>query len=333
MKAEYELKKRTSANLQDAYKYYKYGNDHSPLVETSRIRGIIFDIKRMSLHDGPGIRTTVFLKGCNMKCQWCHNPESLSKNPELMFNLEKCINCRQCERICQRNVHIFFDSRHMIDREKCDICGKCAEICPIKAIEVCGKTVSVKEVMEIVKRDKIFYDVSGGGVTISGGEPLVQKDFTYGLLYEAKSSGINTIVDTNGKWKWKDIIAMLPFIDGFRYDLKMMDSKLHNLYTGVDNRLILENLKKLAENEKQITIAIPLIKDINDSEDNIKSTILFLKTLKKIPKVQILPYHSLYKSKSEKLGKSYTKFAAPANIEKIKTAFKEEGINIYDNYT
>jgi len=301
-------------------------------AEINKIRGIIFDIKRMSLHDGPGIRTTVFLKGCNMQCQWCHNPESYGKNPELIFNLEKCIYCKQCERVCQRDVHIFLDSQHKIIREKCDMCGKCAEICPTQAIEICGKTVSVKEVMNTVVRDKIFYDVSGGGVTISGGEPLVQKDFTCGLLFEAKSSGINTIVDTNGNWKWKDITIMLPFIDGFRYDLKMMDSKLHKLYTGVDNKLILENLKKLAETEKRITIAIPLIKDVNDSIDNIKSTILFLKTLKRIPNVHILPYHSIYISKSEKLGKIYTKFAAPKNIEKIKSLFKEDGIDIYDNY-
>ena len=296
-------------------------------------KGIVFDIKRMSLNDGPGIRTTVFLKGCNMDCKWCHNPESINKKLELMYDAKKCIKCRKCEEVCDREVHRFVNSEHLVYRNKCNACGKCTELCPTKAVEICGKTVSVKEVLEIVIKDKIFYDVSNGGMTISGGEPLVQKEFTLGLLCGAKSLGINTIVDTNGYWDWKDVEKMLPYIDSFRYDLKIMNCSTHKLYTGVNNKLILENLKKLSEFNKDIVVVIPLIKEISNTVENIKSTVLFLKTLSKVPKVQILPYHSLYISKSKKLGKNYRKFLTPKkqNIKKVKGILRSEGIEIYND--
>lgn len=298
-----------------------------------KTKGIVFDIKRMSLNDGPGIRTTVFLKGCNMDCKWCHNPESKNKNLELMYDAKKCIKCRKCEKVCDREVHRFVNSEHLVYRNKCNACGKCTELCPTKAVEICGKTVSVKEVLEIVIKDKIFYDVSNGGMTISGGEPLVQKEFTLGLLCGAKSLGINTIVDTNGYWDWKDVEKMLPCIDSFRYDLKIMNCSTHKLYTGVNNKLILENIKKLSEFNKDIVVVIPLIKEISNTVENIKSTVLFLKTLSKVPKVQILPYHSLYISKSKKLRKNYRKFLTPEkqNIKKVKEILRSEGIEIYND--
>lgn len=296
-----------------------------------KTEGVIFDIGRMSLNEGPGIRTAVFLKGCNMNCKWCHNPESISKNVEFMYNAQKCIKCKMCEEVCEREVHRFIDSEHLVDRNKCNVCGKCIELCPTKAVEICGKTVSVGEVLEIVIRDETFYNTSNGGITISGGEPLVQKEFTLGLLYGAKSLGINTILDTNGYWNWNYVEKMLPYIDSFRYDLKIMNCNTHKLYTGVSNKLILKNLKKLSEIEKDIVIIIPLIKEINNSDENIKSTVLFLKSLSKIPKVQILPYHSLYTSKSKKLGKSYRLFSTQVVLEKVKGILTSEGIEIYDN--
>jgi len=285
-----------------------------------KTKGIIFDITRMSLYDGPGIRTTVFLKGCNLECKWCHNPESISGDKELMYDEKKCLKCRRCEEVCKREVHRFIDTEHLVDRNKCNFCGKCIDVCPTKAVEICGKTVTVGKVLEIIMRDKMFYDVSNGGITISGGEPLVQKEFTFSLLYGAKSLGINTILDTNGYWDWKDIEKMLPYIDSFRYDLKIMDNNMHKLYTGVSNKVILENLKKLSKIEKDIIIVIPLIEKINDSDDNIKSLISFIRTLTKVPKVQILPYHSIYTSKMKKLGKNNRLFSTPKDevIEKVK---------------
>jgi pyruvate formate lyase activating enzyme len=250
-----------------------------------------------------------------------------------MYNSTKCIKCRACEKVCEREVHKFINSKHLIDRNKCNVCGKCIEFCPENAVEICGKIMSAEEVIEVVKRDKIFYDNSGGGMTISGGEPLVQKKFTLGLLVGAKLSGINTIIDTNGHGNWDDIKEILPYTDGFRYDLKIMNNDIHKLYTGVGNKLILENLGKLSRTNKDIVITIPLIKDINDSVENIGAIVIFLKSLKKVPKVQILPCHSLHVSKLKKLERSFTLFSTPGckDIEKIIKIFTSEGIEIYSN--
>ena len=295
-------------------------------------KGIIFNVERMALYDGHGIRTTVFLKGCNMNCKWCHNPESINKNSELMFDSRKCIKCRSCETVCEQGVHQFKNGEHIVDRKKCIACGKCAEVCPTKAVEICGREVTVGEVIDIIIRDKIFYEVSKGGITISGGEPLVQRNFTFDLLRGAKSLGISTILDTNGNWSWDNVEEMLPYIDGFRYDLKTMDSNTHMYYTGVDNNLILENLKNLSKTGKEIFVTIPLLQGINDSDENINSITIFLTSLSKFPKVQILPYHSFYMSKLRKLGRRSTLFASPSseNIERIKNKLREE-IRIYEN--
>ena len=296
-----------------------------------KIEGIIFDISRMALNDGPGIRTTVFLKGCNMNCKWCHNPESISQDLELLYSDHKCIKCRKCEKVCTGEVHGFIDAEHSVDRNKCNACGKCIDVCPTRAVEISGEKVTVKEVLDIITRDKIFYDVSNGGLTISGGEPLAQKEFTFGLLREAKALGINTILDTNGYWNWKDMEKMLPCIYSFRYDLKIMDCNMHKFYTGVSNKVILGNLEKLSKIEKDVVIVIPLIEKINDTDENIKLFISFIRTLHKVPKVQILPYHSLYISKSRKLGGSDRLFSTSEDedIKRVKGILMSEGIDLH----
>lgn len=298
-------------------------------------KGIIFDIKRMAIHDGPGIRTTVFLKGCNMNCKWCHNPESISSRKQLLYAQSKCLGCRKCEIICKQNVHRFLDGEHILMRDKCILCGDCAEECPSNALEICGKEVNSSEVMDIVIRDKVFYEVSGGGITISGGEPMCQEDFTFALLKEAKKNNLHTVLDTNGNFKWKDFKPLIPYIDMIRYDMKIMDPKKHEQYTGIDNHQILENFKKLIMFDKiNLIVSFPVINRVNDKVENIDDMINFIKYVGKKVKINVLPYHSFYVSKLKKLGKSVDyefKEVKQEKIDSILNRFKEGGLKAFVN--
>ena len=302
-------------------------------INSNKVKGIIFDIKRTAIYDGPGIRTTIFLKGCDLSCKWCHNPEGIKKTPELMYNSNKCLYCKECEKVCEYNVHKFLPD-HVLNRENCVLCGKCVEVCPTKAIQICGEETSVKKVLDIIVRDKMFYDNSGGGITISGGEPLCQSNFTFGLLKAAKMRDINTFIETNGNWDWKIMKKLLPLIDGFYYDLKHMNSEEHLKLTGSGNHRILENLTNLYENitnKQEIIISLPLLSNINDSDENINSIIKFVKSLRIIPKILILPYNDFYISKLKQLGKKYIyDFRSPSQrrISEIKSKFYKEGIKI-----
>lgn len=266
---------------------------------------IIFDIQRNSFVDGPGIRTTVFFKGCNLRCRWCHNPESQAFEKQMMIYKDKCIGCGKCKEVCPNHL------------EKCDFCGKCELYCPADARKICGKEYTADEVFSEIIKDKAFYENSGGGVTFSGGECMLQIDFLSEILKKCKENGIHTAVDTAGNVPWESFEKILPFTDLFLYDIKAFSSELHKIGTGVTNTLILENLKRLS-GKTDIIIRIPIIGGYNDSEAELEQIALFLKGIK-IIKAELLPYHAMGEHKYDALGRKCNKYYVPEKsfIEKV----------------
>jgi len=266
--------------------------------------GIIFNIQRYSIHDGPGIRTTVFLKGCPLNCWWCQNPESQLSGQEMLFWGVRCIGCGACSTICPSNAIQIKNGIPVTEKEKCILCGKCTEKCPALAREMIGKKLTTEEVTKEIEKDLVFYEESGGGVTFSGGEPLGQSEFLEGLLNGCREKKIHTAVDISGYISWRILKKIIPKVDLFLYDLKIMDSERHKKYTGVFNEIILENLKKLSSVHNNIFIRFPIIPGINDDSQNIKETGEFLSSLK-IAQVNILPYHYIGIDKYRRLGRNY----------------------------
>lgn len=257
------------------------------------MQAMITDIKRFAVHDGNGIRTTVFFKGCPLRCRWCHNPETLSAQPQLAFYSHKCTTCHTCADLCAG--HSFDQGTHTINRHLCTVCGKCAACCPQDACEVLGKAVSVEEIIPILLRDRLFYDESGGGVTLSGGECLLQADFCAALLSQLKKEGIHTAVDTCGYVPREAINQVLPFTDCFLYDIKAFSEEVHQRCTGKSNRLIIDNLRYLDSCHVPVEIRIPYVPGRND--DQIEPIGRFLTSLSCITAVKILPYHNYAASK------------------------------------
>ena len=271
-------------------------------------KAIFFDIQRNSFVDGPGIRTTVFFKGCNLKCAWCHNPESQSAKPQMMFYKDKCTGCGKCKSVCPYHL------------EQCELCGKCTLYCPVDARMVCGKEHTVDEVLKEVLKDKAFYETSGGGVTFSGGECMLQIDFLAEILKKCKENGIHTAVDTAGHIPFESFEKILPYTDLFLYDIKIFDSQKHKQYVGVSNELILENLKKLFERKAKLWIRIPIIPDVNDSIEEIQKIKDFLKTIGTAEKIELLPYHAMGENKYRAIGKEPQIFKTPdtENMKRLK---------------
>jgi len=274
------------------------------LNEAKAKKAIIFDIERNSFVDGPGIRTTVFFKGCNLKCAWCHNPESQEFKPQMMFYKDKCKGCGKCLDVC-------------VNPDSCILCGKCELFCLTDARKICGKEYTVDEVFNEIIKDKTYYDNSGGGVTFSGGECMLQIDFLCNILKKCKENGIHTAVDTAGHIPFESFEKILPYTDLFLYDIKVFDAQMHKKYVGVDNKLILENLKKLFKAKAKIWIRIPVVSGVNDNINEIRSIKDYIYSVGLPKKVELLPYHSMGENKYHALNKIPVNFFPPSD-EKIK---------------
>ncbi len=267
--------------------------------------GQVFNIMKYAVHDGPGIRTTVFLKGCPLNCWWCHNPESQELKPQLTFFPNRCIGCMDCIAACKENAIRPLDGKVVTDLEKCKNNGDCTLVCFAEARQMAGETMSVEEVVKEVLKDKIFYDESGGGVTFSGGEPLVQSIYLLELLKEMKKIGIHTTIDTCGYTSSETIKEVAELTDLFLFDLKHMDSEKHKKYTGASNELILKNLEILGSMGKDIIIRIPIIPGFNDSKKELEDMKNYISTLKNIKEINLLPYHNIGQEKYNRMGKTY----------------------------
>ncbi len=255
----------------------------------------VFEIKRFAVHDGDGIRTTVFLKGCPLSCVWCHNPEGLCRTPQLAYYDHKCIGCGECVKVCPSGAHTIENGVHALDRDKCTACGKCADVCLGNALTLYGKDMTVDELLPLLLEDRDFYESSNGGVTISGGECLLHADFCAALLKRLKEHGIHTAVDTCGFVSENVLDKVIPYTDVFLYDVKAYRDETHVRCTGQSNRVILKNLQYLNNAGKDVEIRFPYVPDYNDAET--EDIARFLAKLPNITKIRVLPYHNLAGSK------------------------------------
>jgi pyruvate formate lyase activating enzyme len=302
-----------------------------PITGIIMLRGTIFDIKHFAVHDGPGIRTTVFFKRCALNCQWCHNPEGISSTLDLFFNPYLCINCNTCFNICPQKA-IINEGKIAILRELCDKCMLCANECPTEALQKSGRTISSAELMEEILKSTIYYDFSEGGVTFSGGEPLLQASFLKEVLVKSKKEGIHTTLDTSGYSSLEIFKSVIDDVDLFLYDLKIIDNERHKEFTGVTNKHIIENLKFLTQTRSNdVIIRIPVIPSITSTNQNIEDILALLSSLNKVKEINLLPFHNV-KEKYERLGKEYKleDIKAPSDEEmaKIKKRFEDKGFKV-----
>lgn len=294
---------------------------------------LVTNIQKYSIHDGDGIRTTVFFKGCPLRCAWCHNPETQKFERQILTNREKCTGCMACVNVCPNGAISIEDGKSVTDYEKCTGCGVCVTHCLQNIREVAGKEYTVRELLKELKKDEMFYEESGGGVTLSGGEVMCMgMDYIEELVKGLHRQGITVTIDTSGYAPYGNFKRILPYIDTFLYDIKAMDTEVHKKFIGADNRLILDNLKKLSDDGARIYIRIPTVEGVNADEDSMKKIVSWLVDEKiKVAQVNLLPYHNTGSSKYSRLSCEYmgSEFAVPSNekMEQLAALFTQAGFS------
>lgn len=291
--------------------------------------GVVFDIQRFSVHDGPGIRTIVFLKGCPLSCKWCSNPESQSLKPIIMYQKDNCIHCRRCIAACKKGA-INENNKWYIDRNICTACGECVNVCPASALTLKGETMTVEEVVKELKKDATNYRRSGGGITLSGGEPLVQSEFAKEIFKASKAQGWHTAIETTGCVSFEKVKKLFLYIDLILMDIKNMDSDLHRQFTGAGNEKILQNAKKFSELTNLI-VRVPLIPNFNDNSRSIQDICKFAKSLSNVKSIHLLPYHTYGENKYKLIGREYEMKDARKlkedNIQDLKKLVEKAGFD------
>ncbi len=292
---------------------------------------LIFNIQKYSIHDGDGIRTTVFFKGCPLRCVWCHNPESQNFGPEILYDPAKCIGCGACLLLCPEKANRMENGSAVLDRERCAACGKCLESCLGNARELAGRCYTVEELVRELEKDRAFYEESGGGVTLSGGEVMAQPmDYVEELMRRLFEKGYSVNIDTCGDVPYERFERILPYTDTFLYDIKAMSDQKHRKYVGTGNERILQNLQKLSNDGARINLRLPLVDGLNTGREDILSLIGFLKSGVHVTKINLLPYHDFGRSKYARLEREYDSggiFEIPAreSLEKTAALFRENG--------
>ncbi|MFA9392120.1 MAG: glycyl-radical enzyme activating protein [Prolixibacteraceae bacterium] len=280
------------------------------------MKGIIFDIQRFSLHDGPGIRTTVFLKGCPFECVWCSNPESIHPKPQLAYDFNKCSQCLDCIEVCPTGALSNSDGQLHVDFDLCNTCGKCVRKCSFSALKIYGEQMSSDEIIQEVLKDESYFKNSGGGITLSGGDPLFQFNFTFELLTKAKENGLNTCLETEGFAPPEQFRKILPLVDLFYFDYKLTDEELHLKYTGKSNGKVLNALQFLCENKANVVLRCIVVPGINDTEEHFQAIAQLSHRYEAIQGIQIMPFHSFGSGKYQQTGKEN-------HLKNLKTVYNE----------